>query len=234
MSLPYLQLFQSIVTNDLADIMQNADLQDWQDIFVMLCTFVSADEFSGMAEQLGNHLEFRSTFLNTSHEPGAAMQAQEFRKNATLTYHTSGCLERLVNIWMEELVEEENHLVLTAKYADGSCFTAHTQALQTFMEKVTVFRSTIKYSNVNLLQSSSDEASTKTYKLSNLYNHYLEYADLLVSQGLLLEAVAFLRLTPPGYTGSPNTLFVDFADGRDRLLAAAHSSPAGLTPKSAP
>ena len=233
-SLPYLRLFQSIVTNDLADIVQNADLQDWQDIFVVLCTFASADEFSGLAEQLGNRLEFRSTFLKTSHEPGAAMQAQEFRKNATLTYLASGRLERLVNIWMEELVEEENHLVSTAKYADGSRFTAHAHALQTFMEKVTVFRSAVKYSDVDLSQSSGDEASAKTYKLSNLYDHYLEYADLLASQGLLLEAVAFLRLTPPGYTGSPNTPFVDFADGRDRLLAAAHSSPAGSTPRSAP
>jgi protein transport protein SEC31 len=31
-ALPYLRLFQSIVTNDLSDIVQNADLQEWKEI----------------------------------------------------------------------------------------------------------------------------------------------------------------------------------------------------------
>ncbi|KAF8517126.1 hypothetical protein JB92DRAFT_2206098 [Gautieria morchelliformis] len=33
-TLPYLRLYQSIVTNDLTDIIQNADLREWQEIFV--------------------------------------------------------------------------------------------------------------------------------------------------------------------------------------------------------
>jgi protein transport protein SEC31 len=57
-ALPYLRLFRSIVTNDLADIVQNADLQDWQEIFVVLYTFAGADDFGGLAEQLGARLEF--------------------------------------------------------------------------------------------------------------------------------------------------------------------------------
>jgi protein transport protein SEC31 len=57
-ALPYLRLFRSIVTNDLADIVQNADLQGWQEIFVVLCTFAGADESGGLAEQLGVGLEF--------------------------------------------------------------------------------------------------------------------------------------------------------------------------------
>ena len=54
-NLPYLRLFQSIIAEDLADIVQNADLQEWMKIFVVLCqcTFAKGDEFAGLAEQLG-------------------------------------------------------------------------------------------------------------------------------------------------------------------------------------
>ncbi|PCH41968.1 hypothetical protein WOLCODRAFT_17418 [Wolfiporia cocos MD-104 SS10] len=73
------------MTNDLVDIVQNADLQEWQEIFVMLCTFASQEATEACT-------------IN-------------FRRNATLTYLTAEHLERLVNIWIEELVEEERQLV---------------------------------------------------------------------------------------------------------------------------
>ncbi len=57
-NLPYLRLFQSIVTEDLDDIVQNAEWQEWQEVFVVLCTFAKGDEFSNLAEQLGQRLEF--------------------------------------------------------------------------------------------------------------------------------------------------------------------------------
>ena len=38
----YLRLFQSIVTKGPDDMVPNADLQDWQEIFVVLCTFAKA------------------------------------------------------------------------------------------------------------------------------------------------------------------------------------------------
>src|SRR6201999_1409367 len=58
-ALPYLRVYQSIVTNDLSDIVQNADLKEWQEIFVVLCTFAKSDDFWGLAEQLGQRLEFQ-------------------------------------------------------------------------------------------------------------------------------------------------------------------------------
>jgi protein transport protein SEC31 len=77
-----LRLFQSIVTNDLSDIVQNADLKEWQEIFVVLCTFASPEEFFGLAEQLGGRLEFQFTMAKDSDHD----KASAFRKNATLTY----------------------------------------------------------------------------------------------------------------------------------------------------
>ncbi|KZT66624.1 hypothetical protein DAEQUDRAFT_752055 [Daedalea quercina L-15889] len=229
-ALPYLRLFQSIVTNDLADIVQNADLQEWQEIFVVLCTFASQEEFSGLAEQLGQRLEFQSSLAKASDAPDAEEKATEFRRNATLTYLAAGRLERLVNIWIEDLAEEEQYLIQDEDL-QGSRYTAHALALQTFIEKVTVFRSAIKYEDTDLKQKSNGEdVDAVTYKLSGLYDRYFEYADLLVAQGLVKEAVAYLKLTPNEYQSSSSSL-LDFDVIRDRLLKA--SGEQRLPPRSA-
>ncbi|KAI0634701.1 hypothetical protein C8Q77DRAFT_1103589 [Trametes polyzona] len=232
--LPYLRLFQSIVTNDLDDIVQNADLQEWQEIFVVLCTFASQDEFSGLAEQLGQRLEFQSNIVKSSGVPDAESKAAELRRNATLTYLAAGRLERLVNIWIEELAEEEKRLVTDQEHLDGSLYTAHALALQSFIEKVTIFRKAINYVDDDLnIKAAVDDSSVRTYKLSGLYDRYFEYADLLAAQGLVKEAVVFLKLVPADYTGSAGSPY-DFTVGRDRLLKAASEPPVRTSSLAAP
>ncbi|TFK70699.1 hypothetical protein BDN72DRAFT_794932 [Pluteus cervinus] len=215
--LPYLRLFQSVVTNDLADIVQNADLQEWQEIFVVLCTFANQEEFPALAEQLGRRLEFQFTIALESEDPEVSDQANEFRKNATLTYLAAARLERLVGIWSDELVEEEEAYVDDEKNEQGTYYTAHAHALQTFVEKVTVFRSATKYDDVDLGKTGDIDASA--FKLSGLYDRYLEYAELLASQGLRKEAAVFLRLIPTGYKA------VDLAAARDRVLGTKSAAP---------
>jgi protein transport protein SEC31 len=213
-ALPYLRLFQSVVTNDLADIVQNADLQDWQEIFVVLCTFARGDEFGGLAEQLGARLEFQASLARS--EQSAV--ASELRKNAMLAYLAAGRLERLINIWIEELTEEEVRILADETASGVSRYTAHAHALQTFIEKVTVFRAAASYVDGDLDQKGA--AAARTYKLSGLYDRYFEYADFLATQGLVKHAVAFLKLTPPDYKGVSGTQ-LGFAAGRERLLIAA-------------
>ncbi|KAG1730307.1 hypothetical protein EDB19DRAFT_1740751 [Suillus lakei] len=215
-SYPYLRLFQSIVTNDLSDIVQNADLQEWQEIFVVLCTFASQEEFSNLAEQLGSRLEFQSSLMR---EGGAENEddALELRKTATLTYLAAGKLERLLNIWIEELAEEEILLLDDQDQLSSSRYAAHAHALHTFIEKVTVFRDATKYVDGDLAQVPGEDAGTKTYKLGALYDRYFDYADLLSAQGLVKEAVTFLKLTPADYIGSA----LDCAGVRERLLTAS-------------
>jgi len=217
-ALPYLRLFQSVVTNDLADIVQNADLQDWHEIFVVLCTFARADEFGGLVEQLGARLEFQAGLARSEH----AAEASELRKNATLAYLAAGRLERLINIWIEELAEEEKRILADETAPGVSRYTAHAHALQTFIEKATVFRAAVSYvdKDVELTGVVGEDADARTYKLSVLYDRYFEYADFLATQGLVKHAVAFLKLTPPGYKGAPGTQF-EPAAGRARLLIAA-------------
>lgn len=219
-SLPYLRLFQSIVSDDLEDIVQNADLQEWREIYVVLCTFAKKEEFSMLMEQLGHRLEFQGNLVKVSEiidDPD--VKAKEFKRHATLCYLAAQKLEKVVNIWVEEMCQEEEDLqhqeaVLSAK---ASRYTVHAQALQTFIEKVTVFRAATEYIDTDLNQSSSD-AAAKTYKLASLYDRYIEYADLLASQGLVNEAVKYLEYTPVDYTGVPG---MEFDVARKRLLKAA-------------
>ena len=216
-ALPYLRLFQSVVTNDLADIVQNADLQDWQEIFVVLCTFARPDEFSGLAEQLGARLEFQASLSRSER----AAEAPELRKNATLAYLAAGRLERLVNIWVDELAEEEKRVLADEAAPGVSRYTAHARALQTFIEKVTVFRAAASYVDKDLEKTETDAAAgVGAYKLSGLYDRYFEYADFLATQGLVKDAVAFLKLTPRSYKGLPDTQ-LELAAGRERLFIAA-------------
>src|SRR5258708_5494006 len=104
-ALPYLRLFQSVVTNDLVDVVQNADLSEWREIFVVLCTFAKAEEFASLAEQLGQRLEFQSQLFKPLE--GEEHRSRELRKNAVLCYLVAGKLEKLVNIWVEELSQDE-------------------------------------------------------------------------------------------------------------------------------
>ena len=228
-TLPYLRLFQSIVTNDLSDIVQNADLQEWQEIFVVLCSFASPDEFASLTEQLGERLEFQAHLLKSSDVDDASTKALRLRKNATLTYLAAGKLERLVNIWVEELAEDEKRLTEDEAWS-GSRYATHASALQTFIEKVTVFRTAVKYVDEDPKASAGADSEAKTYKLSALYDRYFEYADLLASQGLVKEAVSFLKLTPVDYHGAMGSN-VDYKLGRERLNIASGTTP---TPKPAP
>ncbi|KDQ53752.1 hypothetical protein JAAARDRAFT_422252 [Jaapia argillacea MUCL 33604] len=244
-ALPYLRLFQSIVTNDLSDIAQNADLREWQEIFVVLCTFASAEEFGSLTEQLGQRLEFQSHLAAAAANSGgsgaedASDKAREFRRNATLTYLAAGRLERLVNIWIEELAEEEDKLVDDEEQMKGSRYTAHAHALQSFIEKVTVFRKAANYVDSDLSSQgmSTADPDGRTFRLAALYDRYFEYADLLAGQGRVQEAVKFLKLTPLEYSASGGSPF-DISGGRDRLLVSANvtspvvaSSPIGVAPQ---
>jgi protein transport protein SEC31 len=235
-SSPYLRLFQSIVMNDLSDIVQHADLQEWQEIFVVLCTFAGKEEFPGLAEQLGRRLEFQFTVADSSDDMDVKSGAGEFRKNATLTYLAAARLERLVNIWIDQLAEEEKAFAADEAHVDASHYSAHAHALQSFVEKVTVFRAATKYDDADLVQTNGVDASAKTFKLGSLYDRYLEYAELLTTQGLVKEAIAFLKLTPADYKGSQG---VDFTAERERLMAAARQvttapAPAPAVGPSAP
>jgi protein transport protein SEC31 len=130
----------------------------------------------------------------------------------------------LINIWIDESAEEENRMIVDEAGLARSYYSAHAHALQSFIEKVTVFRSATKYKDDQLtLMSNNDTAAVKTYKLANLYDRYFEYANFLSTQGLVKEALTFVKLVPSDYKGSGGA---DLASERERILAITGVSPA--------
>ncbi|EST08137.1 Steroid receptor RNA activator-protein/coat protein complex II, Sec31 [Kalmanozyma brasiliensis GHG001] len=233
--LPYLRLFQSIVSDDLSDVVQNADLSEWQEIFVVLCTFAKQDEFSNLTEQLGQRLEFQYTVARNSD----TAQAKEHRKDAVLCYLAAGKLEKVAGMWIDEMKEEELALrSSSSKGADasseGTLYSARAEALQTFMEKITVFQSAVGYVDVDLQQPTQDsiiaETGARSYKLAPLYDRIHEYVELLADQGLISPALRFANQTPSDYR--PQSSADQGANGsltatalKQRLLKAETARP---------
>lgn len=204
-TLPYLRLFQSIASNDLSDIVQNADLAEWQEVFVVLCTFAKQEEFADLVKQLGQRLEFQHSLLRGPAR-GSEGASRELRQNALLCYLAAGKLDKAVGIWNQQLKEEETKQLNST----GSNFAARAKALQTFVEKVAVFQAAVKYTDDDLQQPTSSAAvaqsGARTYKLASLYDRYREYAELLATQGMLQLSLAYLGRIPVDYRGPSETL----------------------------
>lgn len=211
-SLPYLRLFQSIISDDLTDVVQNADLRDWQEVFVVLCTFAKSEEYAALVDQLGQRLEYQFAVAKASSSASVPSSAVEQRRSAVLCYLAAGKLEKVVGIWIDEMLEEEKaaEQALHDGSTDGdapisasSRYSAHSRALQSFIEKVTVFKSAVAYVDTDLAVPTTSnevaEAGARTYKLAALYDRYHEYAELLAAQGLVSLALKYAALTPADY-----------------------------------
>lgn len=213
---PFLRVFQSIVTEDLLDIVQNADLSEWKVAFVVLCTFAKDSDFSNLAEQIGQRLQYKWRVLSASDSPEAKASAKIARQDAILCYLAAKKLEKVVSIWVDEMAEEEEAVSATR-------YTSHAQALQSFIEKVSVFKAATGYVDEDLLipteSAAAAEAGARTYKLAGLYDRYYEYADLLATQGSVDIAAKYVKMTPVDYKGSEQVGELDKA--RQRILSAA-------------
>ncbi|TXT04973.1 hypothetical protein VHUM_03793 [Vanrija humicola] len=210
---PFLRVFQSIVTEDLIDIVQNADLGEWRVVFVVLCTFAKEADFANLADQLGRRLQFKWQLLAASDSPENKEAAKTARQDATLCYLAARNLEHVVSIWIDEMAEEE------AAAADTPRYSSHANALQTFIEKVAVFKAATGYVDKDLSTTTSTaEAGARTYALSGLYDRFYEYADLLATQGLVEIAAKYVQQTPKDYVGTGG-LALDKA--RERVFVAA-------------
>src|SRR5699024_8389075 len=92
-----------------------------------------------------------------------------------------------VGIWTEELHGNELKGFETA--ADSSSFSVHVRALQGLIEKVTIFRQVTNFQD-------TERTKEADWKLSNLYEKYIEYADVVATHGRLQIAQKYLDLVP--------------------------------------
>jgi protein transport protein SEC31 len=170
----YLRLLAAVIGKNLWDVVYNADLADWKETMATLCTYADPKEFPDLCEALGDR-----------------MQESGSRKDASFCYIVGSKLEKVVNIWIAELEEQEQAGLKTS--SNDSSFSLHSRSLQNFIEKVTVFRNVAKFQD-------SGEQSSSGWKLSSLYEKYVEYAEILASHGLMNSAEKYLELLPAKYS----------------------------------
>ncbi|EFX06673.1 protein transport protein [Grosmannia clavigera kw1407] len=169
----YLRLLNSVIAEDLRDVVQQADLANWKEALVTLCTFAKPEEFPKFCEGLGDRIL----------EAGS-------RKDASFCYLVGSRLEKVVQIWISELDEAEKAGVQAD--ATDSSYSVHAKSLQQFIEKVTVFRHVTKFED-------GEASLTSGWKLAALYDKYIEFADIVAATGLMSVAQKYLNLVPTTY-----------------------------------
>lgn len=166
----YMRLLGSVIAKNLWDVVYNADLANWKETMVILCTFSDPSEFPDLCEALGDRI-----------------LDQGERKDASFCYLVGSKLEKVVSIWVTELEEAEEAGM--KEPSEDSTFSVHARSLQTFIEKVTVFRHVTQYRD-------TEQGLNSGWKLATLYNKYTEYADILAAHGQLAVAQKYLDLLP--------------------------------------
>lgn len=169
----YLRLLASVIGKNLWDVVYNADLANWKETMVTLCTYADSSEFPDLCEALGDRI----------FEQGS-------RKDATFCYLVGFKLEKVIGIWVSEL--EENERAGVKELSSDTTFSVHARSLQNFIEKVTVFRSVTKFQD-------GEQSLSTGWKLVPLYDKYIEYADIVAAHGHLNTAQKYLELLPAQY-----------------------------------
>ncbi|KAF7540397.1 hypothetical protein G7Z17_g12204 [Cylindrodendrum hubeiense] len=169
----YMRLLGSVINKNLWDVVYNADLENWKETMAIVCTFSDPTEFPDLCEALGDRIN-----------------EQGERKDASFCYLVGSKLEKVVSIWVAELEEAEQAGI--QEPSDDSTFSVHAKSLQTFIEKVTVFRHVTKFED-------GEKGLTADWKLATLYDKYTEYADILAAHGQLEVAQKYLDLLPSTY-----------------------------------
>ncbi|EPQ61450.1 Bgt-133 [Blumeria graminis f. sp. tritici] len=169
----YLRLLTSVIGKNLWDIVYNANLENWKEAMVTICTYADSTEFSDLCESLGDRIMEKNA-----------------HKDASFCYLVGSRLEKVIPIWLAE-IEDSNKAKVEEMNGD-SLFSIHACSLQTFIEKVTVFREISKFTDV-------EQTLPSGWKLAPLYDKYVEYADIVAANGQLETAVRYLSLLPTSY-----------------------------------
>ena len=177
----YLRLLASVVGKNLWDMVHNADLSTWKEIMATLCTYADAKEFPDLCEALGDRLD---------EQMKAEGGDRNLRKDALFCYLAGSKLEKVVSIWIAEL--EENEGAGLQETSKDSSFSVHARSLQSFIEKVTIFREVTHYQD-------NDRGTKSDWKLASLYDKYTEYADIASAHGQLQIAERYLEFLPSDY-----------------------------------
>lgn len=171
----YMRLSACIADNDLQNVVDNAEVSEWKDIFVFICTYATDDEFAPLCSTLGQRLE--------------DLEDEKSIRSAEFCYIASKSLQSYANLWLKQLATSTK----TSKAA--SAYGAYVEQLTKLMDKVSMFRSIVVYEDDEL-------SATKDWKLAGLYEVYIAYAKILSASGKFDDAMSYLNLVPTEFPGA--------------------------------
>ncbi|PVU88786.1 hypothetical protein BB559_005398 [Furculomyces boomerangus] len=183
-SASYTRLLYSVYSNDLSDAVRNSDVSEWPEVLALLCTYAQDTQFSHYCGQLGLRLE--SAF--------AKADDQNLMWGALLCYLISGNLGKISLIWIKRHQKEDPQ---TKKLSSPSKLKTKN-SLHSFIEKISVLRAAIDYEDPNIGQENAS-LGPQQFLLGALYDNYVDYAEFLISQGLLMMGAEFLNRVPDSY-----------------------------------
>ncbi|KAJ3290152.1 protein transport protein S31 [Borealophlyctis nickersoniae] len=191
----YARVLKSVIDGDLLDIVHNAALDGkdggWKDILALICTYGKPENVGELFGILGRRLE------KVAGAGGKADTTEAKKFAAALCYLGAGDLAKIVSLWTRREEEEEGKLLAGAGAKDRasvSAYASHLLALQSLIEKVTIFRKAIGF-----VDSDAAGAASGNLKLESLYARYAEYAQAVAAQGRVDFAWSILELVPEGF-----------------------------------
>ncbi|ODV67524.1 hypothetical protein HYPBUDRAFT_152434 [Hyphopichia burtonii NRRL Y-1933] len=171
------RIIYSASSKNVLDIVSNADVEDWKEIAASISAFsIDTNDFNSKIVELGDRI--------LEADPNQ-------RDNAILCYLAGNALDKVGSIWLKELPSLEAELLKSEKHTNiATPSDARFEALNSFIEKLSAYRSISKISDV--LSGPAVEPISKAI---------LEYSNLLASFGLFDLANNFLNLLPSDFEG---------------------------------
>lgn len=206
---PYLRLLYSIGSNDLTDIVANANTAEWKDILNVIISLSSdSASYKKSVAALGDRLLLaREEIADKKSE-----KAIDLRNSAVLCFMAAESLPSVSKLWISEISEKESSF-LNDDANKLTPYSAHVKALHSFIEKITIFRKTAS--------NTTDSSKKDEDDLARLYDVYRDYANIVATQGQLSLAETYLNLVPAQYNGA--------SLDRERVLKANNKPTAPAT-----
>lgn len=173
------RLIYSASSNNVLDIVSNADISNWKEIALSILAYCKEElEFNSRIVELGDRLMAK----------GAS--AKDNRNNALLCYLAGNALDKVASIWLSELGELEQSLLTSPEGLVYTPYEAHYMALTGFVEKISAYRSL-----VNMTGALNGPAIDPVCKA------VFEFASTAAASGLLELADQFMALLPEDFAG---------------------------------
>lgn len=172
------RVLYNVSSKNISDIAENADVSNWKEIAAGIVAYTTdQSDFDAKITALGDRV--------------LASNAKNQRDIAIKCYLAGNALDKIANIWLQELPAFETEL-LKSDNASGisSPADARLESLSNFVEKIATYRSICKITDI--ISGPSIEPISKTI---------LEYTNIVAGFGEFELAEKFLQLLPAELAG---------------------------------